>query len=192
MSRRQNGSITRLPDGRWMVRVTVKATATSAARRPHRITESKNRKEAEKLLRELQAEAEAAGADAPEIYKPRAATTLAEYIAGRYSAALDADVAAHRLRARTAEEYRAVIRLRVEPLYGHRRLSSITAADADVLAEKVRAQGLSSNTIRRAVECFRRLIKLAERDGIVPRGVWASIELPTSRVATVPKRITPD
>ncbi len=192
MPRRQNGSITRLADGRWMVRITIPATATAPARRPHRITESKNRKEAERLLRELQAEAEVAGADAAEIYKPRAATTLAEYVSGRYAASLDADVAASRLRARTAEEYLSVLKLRVLPLYGHRMVSSLTAADADVLAERVRSKGLSLNTVRRAVECFRRLIKLAEKDAIVPRGTTAMIELPPAKVMQEPKRITPE
>lgn len=106
-------------------------------------------------------------------------------------ASLDEDVAEKRLRAKVAEEYAAVLRLRVVPVLGHRRVSSLTPQDADRVTASVRKKGLAPATVRRAVITLVRLLRFAERERLVSLGTADKIKLPSGRRMGEPKRLSP-
>jgi integrase len=73
--------------------------------------------------------------------------------------------------AKTAHEYRRVVRLYLTPPLGQRRLGRLTIGDCNATWDGMRQRGLSANTIRYARTVLRKALRHAEIEGLVPRNV---------------------
>lgn len=186
----RNEGIYQLPSGRWQVKTTVPATRTEPARRVSRTAPTQAAARA--LRREMLAEVRELGDRANEVLRPRAGVLVRDYVQGPFAAVLAADVASGRIRPRTAEDYLAVCVLRIVPLFGHRRVSTLVATDGDLLAARVAGQGLASSTARRAVVTLVRLLRAAERDGLVRAGIADAVRLPSGQAEGDPERLSAD
>lgn len=192
------GSVTQLPDGRWLARFTIPATRTRAAKRISRVLPSKRK--AEDTLRALRAEYAVAPAEAAEALLPRPTYTVATYCETVWfprlrSAAELPQGSKGALRKRTATDYEnlAASHILGEHGIGHRRLSGVSALDIEQMLHRlVHEDDRSHDTARRVAQVARLLLKAAEKDRIVPSGTAAAVEVPAQRPRDEQPRLSPE
>jgi integrase len=63
--------------------------------------------------------------------------------------------------------YRAALRDRIYPEFGHRKLAGVERADVQRFAERLRAEGLSASTVRNVLMPLRLIYRRAVRDAVV-------------------------
>jgi integrase len=182
------GTITQLPSGSWQVKITVPASRTEPARRVSRTAQTRG--EAVRLRRELLAEAHELGDRANEVLRPRGGVLLADYVRGAFAASLAADVASGRIRprtARTTSRSAGCGSCRCSGTGGSPRWWPPTPT---CWPPGWLRQGLATATGRRAVVALVRLLRCAERDGLVRAGIADAVRLPSGQAETEMGRLT--
>jgi len=81
------------------------------------------------------------------------------------------NIAVNRVRARTLESYRQLVRLHIKPAIGHHRLARLQPEHVEAMHAEMRAKGLASATVLRAHRVLSRALKVAEQRGRVARNV---------------------
>lgn len=89
-----------------------------------------------------------------------------------------ADIVGKEVRPRTAEHYRLMVRLHIEPVIGHRRLVDVTTLDVREVHEHMRAAGLSETTVLQGHRVLAIALKQAHREGYTNRDVAALVRPP--------------
>ncbi len=88
------------------------------------------------------------------------------------------NIAARRVRARTLESYRSVIRLHLRPGIGHHRLDRLQPEHLERLHGALANKGLSSASILRAHRVLSRALRVASQRGKVGRNVATLVDPP--------------
>jgi integrase len=177
------GSVTKLPDGRWLARFTVPKTAGRPAKRVSRITTSK--RAAEDALREMKRDIAADPVEAVEQLLPRKTLLVSTYCESTWFPRLLAATelpprARGALRVRTANDYIRTARTQLlgPQGIGHLRMSQVTGHDIASAVQRMTEAGASYDATRRIAQVARMLVKAAEKDGIVPFGTTARVDVP--------------
>jgi hypothetical protein len=193
---RGSGSVSRLARGRYLVRFTIPASPGRDAQRKSQVVHGTER-DANAVLAAWSDEMRRDAARAAEDLMPRSRMLLDPFVRFHVFPYLDRRVEkGDRMRARTASEYRKVALNRVLPVLGHRRTSELRAADADVLARALLAQGLRPNTVRRALDVLKLIVRVAETPDengmrVCPPGTAASMNPWLPEAKPVRPRLTP-
>lgn len=82
------------------------------------------------------------------------------------------------LKPKTAASYESLLRSRVLPSLGHRRISKIKPSDVQDWIGKLQGQQLSASRIRQAHVVLRQVLDMAVRDGAVARNAALGVKLP--------------
>ncbi len=151
------GQIRRRGDRTWLVRVYLGRDPATGSRKWLSKTVHGTRKDAESLLRRLLTDKDLGNLSVP------SSATLSEFV--------DRWLADVRLRVRpaTARWYEKVLRTRVLPSLGHKRLREITPLDVQRLCDGLLKQGLSATVTRHAYTCLRMVLRQAVKWSILPR-----------------------
>jgi integrase len=172
-------SVIERADGSYEARLWIPAPEGSDAPARRVARRARTRREAAAKLAELRRTA-ATGAEQAEALRVSNRTTLAAWFP-RWEAALAADVADGRLRAKTATDYSASVRLHVPPRLGGRAVSSIRPSDARALSGRLAAAGHSDNSRRLIAIGLRKCLAAAAADGLVAPAVVAGVPVPRAR-----------
>lgn len=89
-----------------------------------------------------------------------------------------AEIVDHEVRPKTAESYRSLVRLYIEPAIGARELVSLTTADVRELHRYMRDAGLAASTVRQGHRVLAIALKQAHREGYTYRDVAALVKPP--------------
>jgi integrase len=89
-----------------------------------------------------------------------------------------AEIVDHEVRPRTAETYRSLARLYIEPSIGARNLVDLTAADVRELHRHMRDAGLAASTVLQGHRILAIALKQAHREGYTYRDVAALVRPP--------------
>ena len=164
MSKRANGegSITKMANGRYRVRVTIAGKRHSVYTASHR--------EAQATLRQLLGDADRG------LLPPAEKLTLAEHIERWLE-----DVARHSVRPRTLKNYRDLTRLYVLPTLGHVKLMQLQPGHVQQLYGALIDRGLAPKTVRNVHAVLRRALKQAVDWNLTPRNVATLVEAPRVR-----------
>src|SRR5215475_8138169 len=90
------------------------------------------------------------------------------------------NIAVNRVRARTLESYRQLVRLHIKPAAGHHRLARLQPEHVEAMHAEIRAKGLASATVLRAHRVLSRALKIAEQRGRVTRNVTILVDAPSA------------
>lgn len=101
-------------------------------------------------------------------------------VAGWFEYWLDT-IAANRVRARTLESYRSIVRRHIVPTIGHRPLRQLVAEDLELLYARLLKQGLSPSTVLRVHRVLSRALKVAHQREHVSRNVSRLVDPPAQR-----------
>jgi integrase len=82
------------------------------------------------------------------------------------------------LKPKTAASYESLLRSRVLPSLGHRRISKLKPSDVQDWIGKLQAERLSASRIRQAHVVLRQVLDMALRDGAVARNAAIGVKLP--------------
>lgn len=93
------------------------------------------------------------------------------------------NIAARKVRARTLESYRTVVRLHLVPGVGHQRLDRLQPEHLEALYVALGDRGLSPATVLRAHRVLSRALKVAAQRGKVTRNVATLVDAPAVRRA---------
>ncbi|KTR47304.1 hypothetical protein NS359_15160 [Curtobacterium oceanosedimentum] len=89
-----------------------------------------------------------------------------------------AEIVDQEVRPKTAESYRSLVRLYIEPAIGARNLTEVTTADVRELHRFMRDAGLSASTVRLGHRVLAIALKQAHREGYTNRDVAALVKPP--------------
>lgn len=89
-----------------------------------------------------------------------------------------AEIVDQEVRPRTAESYRTLVRLHIEPAIGARNLVDVTTADVRQLHSYMRDKGLAASTVRQGHRVLAIALKQAHREGYTHRDVAALVRPP--------------
>lgn len=92
------------------------------------------------------------------------------------------EIVDHEVRPKTAESYRSLVRLYIEPAIGARELVGLTTADVRELHRFMREAGLAASTVRQGHRVLAIALKQAHREGYTYRDVAALVKPPRSSV----------
>jgi len=92
-----------------------------------------------------------------------------------------ANIAAHRVRRRSLESYRATVRLHLSPGIGRHRLDRLQPEHLEQLYSALLNQGLASATVLRAHRILSRALKVAMQRGRIARNVATLVDPPAAR-----------
>jgi len=164
MAKRANGegSITKMANGRYRVRVTIEGKRHSVYTASHR--------EAQATLRQLLGDADRG------LLPPAERITLGQHIERWLE-----DVARHSVRPRTLKNYRDLTRLYVLPTLGHVKLQQLQPAHVQRLYGALLDRGLAPKTVRNVHAALRRALKQAVDWNLAPRNVATLVEAPRIR-----------
>ncbi|MGZ4664809.1 MAG: tyrosine-type recombinase/integrase, partial [Frankiaceae bacterium] len=90
-------------------------------------------------------------------------------------------IAAHRVRPRTLDGYRAVIRNHLIPALGHHRLDRLQPEHVEALYADLESQGLAPATVLQVHRILSRALKVAVQRGRVARNVATLVDAPSVR-----------
>jgi len=148
------GTLYRRADGRWCAQL---AVVLPDGRLVRRTVYGKSQREAREKLDQLRAQL--AGGTLP---------VSARATVGAFCQAwLDANRS--RLRPKTVRSYEQLIRLYIVPHFARAKLERLTPTDVERWLGKLEASGLAPRTVQRARTVFGRILRDAERDGLVAR-----------------------
>ncbi len=82
------------------------------------------------------------------------------------------------LKPKTVESYKSLLRSRVLPIFGSRRLATIRPSDVQQWVSSMGAEGLSASRIRQAAVTLGQLLEAAVKDGMIGRNPVAGMKLP--------------
>jgi integrase len=82
------------------------------------------------------------------------------------------------LKPKTAASYESLLRSRVLPSLGHRRISKLKPSDVQDWIGKLQAERLSASRIRQAHVVLRQVLDMTLRDGAVARNAALGVKLP--------------
>lgn len=174
------GSLRQKAPGRWELRVPLPPDRVTGERRRCSITFNGNKRDAERELARLVAEAERDEATA-------ARATVASLLDAWW------DQKRWRLSPTTAREYGRIIERRLRPDLGKKRLDRLSAADLDAYYIRLQHEGLGASSIRqlhavlsgalRQAVKWRWLATSPARDATLPRATRAAITPPTPEQA---------
>ncbi|MCS5487357.1 tyrosine-type recombinase/integrase [Curtobacterium flaccumfaciens pv. beticola] len=89
-----------------------------------------------------------------------------------------AEIVDQEVRPKTAESYRSLVRLYIEPAIGARDLVAVTTADVRELHRFMRERGLAASTVRQGHRVLAIALKQAHREGYTYRDVGALVKPP--------------
>lgn len=101
-------------------------------------------------------------------------------------------IAAARVRARTLEGYRSIVRRHVAPAVGHRRLRRLRPEHLEQLYGALLARGLSPATVLRVHRVISRALKVAHQREHVRRDVSRLVDPPAQRRSQLARSLTLD
>ncbi len=101
------------------------------------------------------------------------------------------NIAVNRLRARTLESYRQLVRLHITPAIGHHRLARLQPEHVEAMHAQMRGKGLASATVLRAHRVLSRALKVAEQRGRVARNVARLVDAPSAGEPASGDALTP-
>lgn len=193
MARRavNTGSVTKRPDGRWEVRITLPA-AVKGEKRKRKSFYASSEKEARAMLARLRWEiqdphkaAELRGdpARASPPCGPDAVTVAAFF--QTWTRMLDAEVIDNHIRARTAADYKANVSRHVLPRWGARSLSGVRASDIRLLSTELAEAGLSANSRRLVIASVKRMLLAAAEDKLFDKDRALAVRAPVGEVQRV-------
>jgi integrase len=90
------------------------------------------------------------------------------------------NIAVNRVRARTLESYRQLVRLHIKPAIGHHRLARLQPEHVEAMHAEMRTKGLASASVLRAHRVLSRALKVAEQRGRVARNVARLVDAPSA------------
>src|SRR5262249_43953648 len=82
------------------------------------------------------------------------------------------------LKATTVERYESLLRSRVLPTFGDRKIASIRPSDIQTWIGEMHDAKLSASRIRKAVVVVRLVLASAVRDGLIPFNAAIGVKLP--------------
>jgi integrase len=91
------------------------------------------------------------------------------------------NIAARKVRARTLESYRSIVRLHLRPGIGHHRLDRLQPEHLERLYGKLLDKGLSPATVLRVHRVLSRALRVASQRGKVARNVATLVDPPTAK-----------
>ena len=91
------------------------------------------------------------------------------------------NIAAHRMRRRSLESYRATVRLHLSPGIGRHRLDRLQPEHLEQLYSVLLAEGLAPATVLRAHRILSRALKVAMQRGRIARNVATLVDPPAAR-----------
>jgi integrase len=101
------------------------------------------------------------------------------------------NIAVNRLRARTLESYRQLVRLHIKPAIGHHRLTRLQPEHVEAMHAEMRAKGRAGATVLRAHRVLSRALKVAEQRGRVARNVARLVDAPRAGEPASGDALTP-
>jgi integrase len=155
MARRARGTITEKGPGKWLVRAYAGTDAGGKRRYVSEVVEG-GITDAEKVRTRLLGERDGGRLSV----RPR--TTLNDYLDAWLETTAKPSV-----RARTLEDYTATLQRYVRPHLGDVRVSRLTPVTVRAMLVKLREQGLSPRTVRKAHEVLRNALEQAVSDGFM-------------------------
>jgi integrase len=162
----------RRDDGRWTGQVSL-GVDPATGRRRRKTVYGATRAEVVAQLKDL-----TRAADDGEVVVTDGRATVEDFVKGYIATALEAQVAAGRVKRSTAEWHAAMLRHVCDRL-GKRRLDSLVPADVERLTVDLSRAGLSSSTVKGVHVALRKALGVALRDGLVRRNVAAAVPAPT-------------
>jgi integrase len=102
------------------------------------------------------------------------------------------EVAARRVRPRTLQSYRLIVRLYLDPVLGKRRLDQLAPQHVRDLQRDLEHRGLAPSTARKAHAVLRKALEDALREGKVTRNVAKLVDAPRSTAVKSGEALTVD
>ena len=87
----------------------------------------------------------------------------------------------HDTKRRTLESYDSILRTHVLPVFGHRRLRSVSTADVSDFVLRLAERGLAPSTTKHAYGTLRGVLALAARDHVIAVNPALGVRLPRGR-----------
>ncbi|MDQ3105751.1 MAG: site-specific integrase [Actinomycetota bacterium] len=169
-TKRSNGEgtdITRGDDGRYHAWLSM--GLKTGGRRDRRHVSGQTRAEVSRKLRALQAQR-----DAGVVPDAGRAPTVAAWLEHW----LD-NIATHRVRTKTLQGYRGMVRHRIAPALGHHRLDRLQPEHVEAFYAGLKNEGLSASTVLQCHRILSRAVKVAMQRGKVSRNVCGLVDAPS-------------
>lgn len=165
---RGEGSFCQTKAGYWVGTVDL---GWQGGKRVRKSVSAKTKKEAQAKFVKLKRDLERSGGIASN-------TTVAAWL----NHWLD-NIATERNRARTIQGYRGYVNTWLIPYLGDKRLDRLTEDHVRAMLRAMKDQGKSDSTRRQARAILHRALKVAEREGQVPRNIATNVEAPSTATA---------
>lgn len=173
-------TIIKRPDGRWHGYVSMGTKGDGKRDRRH--VSARTRAEVVVKVRELESKRDAGSAHAAG--KPMKVEEWFTYWVDT--------IAPARVRPRTLESYRSMIRLHILPRIGQRRLDQLMPEHLEQMYADLLASGRSPATVLRVHRVLHRALKIAVQRERVPRNVATLVDPPKQRRAETPMPLDVD